>query len=64
MREAKLSPYDRLEVKYTNGVIVLTPRSVAPFSNEFDLMAYAGIGKEIFWGAPQEVYAFIHKLRY
>lgn len=50
VREAKLSSDDRLEVTHTNGVIVLTPRSVASTSHEFDLMAYGGIGKGIFLG--------------
>lgn len=52
--EAKLSSDDRLEVTYTNGVIVLTPRSVASSSHEFDIMAYAGIGKGMFWGASKK----------
>ena len=53
VRQAKLSPDDRLEVTYTNGVIVLTPRSVASSSHEFDLMAYAGVGKGIWGRAPK-----------
>ena len=63
VREAKLSPDDMLEVTYTNGVIVLTPRSVASSSHEFDLMAYAGVGKGIWGESAQEVDAFIHNLR-
>lgn len=63
VREAKLSPDDRLDVTYTNGVIVLTPRSVASSSYEFDLMAFAGIGKGIWGKGAQEVDAFIHNLR-
>lgn len=63
VREARLSLDDRLEVTYTNGVIVLTPRPVASSSREFDLMAYAGIGKGIWGESAQEVDAFIHNLR-
>jgi hypothetical protein len=54
VREARLNLDDRLEVTYTNGVIVLTPWPVASSSSEFDLMAYAGIGKEI-WGDSAQV---------
>jgi hypothetical protein len=53
VRETKLSPDHRLEFTYTNGVIVLTPKSVASSSHVFDLMAYAEIGKRFFWGGER-----------
>jgi hypothetical protein len=49
LREAKLSPYDKPGVTYTNRVIVLATSLMASSFYEFDLIAYAGIGKEIFF---------------
>lgn len=63
VREAKLGPDDRLEVSYTNGVIVLTPRPTAAFAQKFDYMAYAGIGKGVWGSNSEEVNKYINDLR-
>jgi hypothetical protein len=63
VREAKLSPDDRLEVSYTNGVIVLTPRPKASSVQKFDFMAYAGIGKGVWGSTSEEVNKYINDLR-
>jgi hypothetical protein len=38
VRDTKLNLDDKLEVTYTNGMIVLTPKSVPASSKTFDLM--------------------------
>lgn len=63
VRAAKLAPDDRLEVSYTNGVIVLTPRSRSTPVQKFDVMAYAGIGKGMWGNTPEEVNQYINDLR-
>ena len=63
VREAKLAPDDRLEVSYTNGVIVLTPRPKASSAQKFDVMAYAGIGKGVWGSTSEEVNKYITDLR-
>jgi len=63
VREAKLAPDDRLEVSYTNGVIVLTPRPNAASAQKFDFMAYAGIGKGVWGSTSEEVNKYINDLR-
>ena len=63
VREAKLSLDDRLEVSYTNGVIVLTPRPNAAVTQKFDVMAYAGIGTGVWGSTSDEVNTYINKLR-
>ncbi len=63
VREANLAPDDRLDVSYTNGVIVLTPRSKSISEQKFDVMAYAGIGKGMWGNTPEEVNKYINDLR-
>jgi len=63
VRQAKLSLDDRLEVSYTNGVIVLTPRPNAAVVQNFDVMAYAGIGKGVWGSTSDEVNKYINDLR-
>jgi hypothetical protein len=63
VRQAKLAPDDRLEVTYTNGVIVLTPCSKSSSAPKFDLMAYAGIGKGMWGNTAEEVNKHIRDLR-
>jgi len=63
VRQAKLSLDDRLEVSYTNGVIVLTPRPNTAAAQKFDVMAYAGIGKGVWGSTSDEVNKYINDLR-
>lgn len=63
VREAKLAPDDRLEVRYINGVIVLTPRSKSVSAQQFDFMAYAGIDKGMWGNTSDEVNKYINDLR-
>ncbi len=63
VRDAKLNLDDKLEVTYTNGVILLTPKSVPASSKTFDLMAYAGVGQGIWGESHHDVDAFIRNLR-
>jgi antitoxin component of MazEF toxin-antitoxin module len=63
VRQANLATDDRLDVSYSNGVIVLTPKSAASGSQAFDLMAYAGIGKGMWGNTPEEVNHYIRDLR-
>lgn len=63
VREAKLALDDRLEVTYTNGVIILTPRSKQSAPNTFNLMSYAGICKGMWGNTADEVNQYISDLR-
>ena len=63
VRQAKLATDDKLDVRYSNGVIVLTPRLAASDGQTFDLMAYAGIGKGMWGNTPEEVNHYIRDLR-
>lgn len=63
VREANLAIDDRLEVTYTNGVIILIPNSKTPQAKKFNIMSYAGIGKGIWGNTAEEVDQYINDLR-
>jgi bifunctional DNA-binding transcriptional regulator/antitoxin component of YhaV-PrlF toxin-antitoxin module len=63
VRQAKLATDDRLEVTYTNGVIVLTPHPAAAPAQAFNVMSYAGIGEGMWGQSADEVNQYISDLR-
>ena len=63
VRQANLATDDRLDVSYSNGVIVLTPKPASAGGHPFDLMAYAGIAKDMWGDTADEVNQYIRDLR-
>ncbi len=63
VRQANLALDDKLEVTYSHGVIVLTPQAKASAPQNFDPMAYAGIGKGIWGATAKEINQHLDELR-
>ena len=61
VKAAKLETDDRMQVEFSNGVIVITP--VKQFASKIDAMSYAGIGKGLWGKTPQQLDNVIGELR-
>jgi len=62
VRQAGIEPEDMLTVTFTNGAIVVKPKTKASEPQD-DVMSYAGIGQGVWGTGSAEVLANIRKLR-
>lgn len=62
VRQAGIEPEDMLTVTFTNGAIVIKPKTKASEPQD-DVMSYAGIGQGVWGTGSAEVLANIRKLR-
>jgi bifunctional DNA-binding transcriptional regulator/antitoxin component of YhaV-PrlF toxin-antitoxin module len=62
VRLAGIEPEDMLTVTFTNGAIVIKPKTKATELQD-DVMSYAGIGRGVWGASNEEVVANIRKLR-
>ena len=62
VRQADIEPEDMLTVTFTNGAIVIKPKTKASEPQD-DVMSYAGIGRGVWGTGSAEVLANIRKLR-
>lgn len=62
VRLAGIEPEDMLTVTFTNGVIVIKPKTKATVLQD-DVMSYAGTGRGVWGTSSEEVLANIRKLR-
>lgn len=62
VRQAGIEPEDMLTVTFTNGAIVIKPKTKASEPQD-DVMSYAGIGRGVWGTGSAEVLANIRKLR-
>lgn len=58
-----IKPYEKLEMKFQNGIITIIPATRKESSKKKSLNDFAGIGHGCWGDTPDEVQNTIHKLR-
>lgn len=63
LQQWNIKPYEKLEMKFQNGIITIVPAERKEASKKNNLKAFSGIGQGCWGDTPDEVQDSIHKLR-